>query len=72
MSSFLTGLNIIIGILLTTSILLQHRASGLSATFGGTGTSYVQRRGSEQVLYLASIWLGVAFFVIPVLQWYVY
>ena len=30
-------------------ILLQHRASGLSATFGGTGSSYVQRRGAEKV-----------------------
>ena len=66
-----TTLHVIIAVLLSLSILLQHRASGLSATFGGTGATYVQRRGAEKLIYQASIWLSVAFFVLAVLRWYI-
>ena len=59
-----------IGIVLTLSILLQNRASGLSATFGGTGSSFVKRRGAEQVIYKATIWLSFAFFGLAVIRWY--
>ena len=62
---------VIVSLLLSLMILLQHRAAGLSATFGGIGTAYVQRRGAEKLLYQASIWLGVIFFAIPLLLWYV-
>jgi len=64
-------LHSIIGILLAFSILLQQRASGLSATFGGTGATYVQRRGGEAVLFKASVWLSVAFFAMGILQLFV-
>ncbi len=60
----------ILAILLSLSILLQHRAAGLSAVFGGNDTSYVQRRGAERVLYRASIVLSIAFFALTVLDWY--
>ncbi len=60
-----------VAILLSISILLQHRASGLSATFGGSGSTYVQRRGAEKLLYQASIWLSVAFFALAIIRWYV-
>jgi protein translocase SecG subunit len=49
----------------------QHRASGLSATFGGTGTTYVQRRGAERVLFTLTVWISVAFFVIAVALMYI-
>jgi len=62
---------VIVSILLMLCILLQHRASGLSSTFGGTGATYVQRRGAERLIYQAAIWLSVIFFLIPVVQWYV-
>lgn len=52
-------------------ILLQHRASGLSATFGGTGATYVQRRGAEKVLFSATIWVAVAFFGLAIVMMYV-
>lgn len=61
----------VVAVLMMFSILLQHRASGLSATFGGTGGSYVQRRGAEKLLYQASIWLSVVFFALAVVEWYV-
>ncbi|OGJ59011.1 preprotein translocase subunit SecG [Candidatus Peribacteria bacterium RIFCSPHIGHO2_01_FULL_55_13] len=67
----ITTVHVIISILLSFSILLQHRASGLSATFGGTGATYVQRRGAEKLLYQVSIWLSVAFFALAVVRWYI-
>jgi len=60
----------IIGILLSLVIILQQRTSGLSATFGGTGATFVQRRGGEAVLYKATIWLSIVFFGLGVLQLY--
>ncbi len=64
--ALLNTLEIVTGILLSLAILLQHRASGLSATFGGGGSTYVQRRGAEKVLFQLTIWLAVAFFAIAV------
>jgi len=58
-------LHSIVSVLLVFAILVQHRASGLSATFGGSG-------GAEKVIYKASIWLSVAFFALSVLRWYIY
>lgn len=67
----ITTIHVIIAILLSISILLQHRASGLSATFGGSGATFVQRRGAEKLLYQVSIWLSVAFFALAILRWYI-
>jgi protein translocase SecG subunit len=64
-------LEIIVSLLLSFLILLQHRTSGLSSTFGGSGAVYVQRRGAEMFIYKASIWLSIVFFAIPVVLWYV-
>ncbi len=60
----------VIAILLSICILLQHRVSGLTATFGGGGAVYVQRRGAEKVIYKFTIILSIAFFGIAVLLWY--
>ncbi|MDD5025784.1 MAG: preprotein translocase subunit SecG [Candidatus Peribacteraceae bacterium] len=70
MSSFLTIVQVVLSGLLILSIMLQHRASGLSATFGGGGAVVMQRRGAERVLYILTIWMSIAFFLIPVVQWY--
>ncbi|MBU2213613.1 preprotein translocase subunit SecG [Patescibacteria group bacterium] len=71
MSQFLTIIEIIVSVMLLFCILLQHRASGLSATFGGSGAVPVQRRGAERVIFRAAIILSFFFLLIPVLQWYV-
>lgn len=66
-------LHVIIAILLTISIVVQTRSSGLSATFGGSGSSgVVQRRGAEKVIFRASIYLSIAFFALSIIRWYVY
>ena len=68
--NLLLTIEVALGLLISLLILLQHRASGLSATFGGAGATYVQRRGAEKLLFSATIWLTVAFFAIAVLMMY--
>ncbi len=67
----ITIIHVAVAITLSISILLQHRASGLSATFGGSGSTYVQRRGAEKLLYHVSVWLSVAFFALAIIRWFV-
>ena len=69
--SIILSFHIAIAILLAFTILVQHRASGLSATFGGSGAVAIQRRGAERVIYKASIWLSVFFFWLTIVEWYV-
>lgn len=69
--SFIAYIQAVLGVLLILSITLQHRASGLSATFGGNDTSYVQRRGAELLLYRISVILSVLFFALTVVDWYI-
>ncbi len=52
---------IIISVLLTISVLLQSRGSGLSAAFGGDFGGFHTKRGLEKFLNIASIVLGFAF-----------
>jgi protein translocase SecG subunit len=70
METFITVAHVSIGCLLAIGILLQHRVSGLSATFGGSGAVVVQRRGAEKVIYHFSIWLAVLFFALSIVRWY--
>jgi preprotein translocase subunit SecG len=61
MNTTLAIIHTIVTILLILSILSQNRSSGLSATFGGTGEFYVEKRGAEKILYNATIVLAVLF-----------
>lgn len=70
MTGIVLTIEAIIGVLLCVCILIQHRVSGLTSTFGGSGAVYVQRRGAEKVIYKLTIILSVAFFGIAVLLWY--
>lgn len=64
----LSLLHIAIALLLSFTIALQQRSAGLSATFGGTGGAYVQRRGAEKLLFSATIYLSIAFFVLGIIR----
>lgn len=61
MAETLTIAQVIVSILLTLSILAQNRGTGLSATFGGTGDFYVEKRGAEKVLYNSTLVLSALF-----------
>ena len=64
----LSVIHILIAILLSIVITLQQRMAGLSATFGGSGTSYVQRRGAERLLFQATAVLATLFFALGVVR----
>jgi protein translocase SecG subunit len=57
---------IIVSILLTISILLQNRGSGLSAAFGGDFGGYYTKRGMEKFLFYFSVVLSVGFLVLSI------
>jgi protein translocase SecG subunit len=61
MEKVLLALHLVISTLLILAILTQARGSGLSATFGGTGTFYAEKRGPEKVLYRMTLVLVVLF-----------
>ena len=62
---FINILQIIIAIVLTVVILMQNRGAGMSGVFGGGGSNvYMTKRGLEKKLYVATIVLSIAFFVI--------
>lgn len=53
---------VVIAVLLSLSILVQQRGSGLGSAFGGNGTGfYVAKRGAEKVLSIATVILVVLF-----------
>ncbi len=52
---------IIVSILLVLAILSQNRSQGLSASFGGTGQFYIEKRGAEKVIYYITLTLSILF-----------
>jgi protein translocase SecG subunit len=54
----------IVAVLLTVSILLQNRGSGLGSAFGSDFGGYYTKRGFERFLVYSTIVLAVAFFIL--------
>lgn len=72
MRIFIETVHITVALLLAICIVLQSRSSGLSATFGGSGTTnVVQRRGAEKLIFKATIWLSGIFFGLAIVRWYI-
>jgi protein translocase SecG subunit len=63
----LTVIQMGIGILLIITILLQQKGAGLGSAFGGGGGIESTRRGSDLVLYRATIALSILFFLIALI-----
>jgi len=55
---------IVVSVILVTTILLQARGSGLGAAFGGEGAVYRTKRGIEKTLFILTIIFGVLFFAL--------
>ncbi|MDD4289666.1 MAG: preprotein translocase subunit SecG [Patescibacteria group bacterium] len=55
---------IVVGILLIISILLQSRGGGLSSVFGGTSTVFQVKRGAEKFIFNSTIFLGIIFIIL--------
>lgn len=61
MATTLNIFQIIISLLLISTILLQQRGVGLGAAFGGEGNIYRTKRGFEKILFISTIILAVLF-----------
>ncbi len=63
--AFLPYIQIILSVLLVTTVLLQQRGSSLGGAFGGDNFSatFHKRRGAELFLFRASIVLGILFVI---------
>lgn len=59
---------IIIAIALSISILLQQRGTALGSAFGGSGESYLTRRGAEKKIFGITVVLAVLLIVLSVLN----
>ncbi|KKP92529.1 MAG: Preprotein translocase, SecG subunit [Candidatus Moranbacteria bacterium GW2011_GWE1_36_7] len=57
----ITIAQLVIAVLLTVSILLQNRGSGLSGAFGGDFGGYYTKRGMEKFLFYFSALLAIIF-----------
>lgn len=53
---------VVLAVLLTVSILLQARGSGIGAAFGGGGNVYRTKRGAEKKLFQITILIAILFF----------
>lgn len=58
----------VIAVLLTITILLQNRGSGLGAAFGGDFGGYYTKRGLEKFFLYATVVLALAFLVLGVVN----
>ncbi len=61
MTSLVLLAQILIGVALMASILLQSRGAGLGATFGGDSSVYRSRRGIEKRLFQFTVVLAIVF-----------
>lgn len=59
---YLTITQIIVASILSLSILIQHRGTALGSAFGGSGESYLSRRGAEKKIF----WLTIIFAILLV------
>jgi len=68
MTQAILALELLIGVALVVVILMQAKGSGLSAVFGGEGGMYRSRRGVEKLLHRGTIFLGILFMGLAVIN----
>lgn len=72
MNTILSIAQIVVSLLLAGSILLQQRGTALGSAFGGGEAGFeVARRGSERLLFRATIFLSASFLVLAVANLFV-
>ena len=67
-NTIITVAQIIVGVGLIISILLQSRGEGLGSFFGGGGEVFRTRRGLENILYYLTIILAVLLVVLSIVN----
>ena len=66
MQNTISIIQIVLSILLTIAILLQHSGTGLGGTFGGEANVYRSKRGMEKFLFNATVAIAVSFIGISI------
>ena len=66
MEKFLSIAQIVLAILLTGSVLLQHRGTGLGGAFASESNIYRSKRGIEKFLFYLTIVLAFLFVTVAV------
>lgn len=61
MNNVIALLQIILGIILITLILLQTKGTGLGSTFGGDLGFYGTKRGAEKMIFTLTIIIAIIF-----------
>lgn len=56
-------IQLVLAILLSITILMQQRGSGMGAVFGGSSNVYSTKRGVDKFLFYATIVFVILFFV---------
>jgi len=69
--TFLTLLQITVSVALIAVILLQQKGTGLGGVFGGSGNVYSTKRGVDKILFRATIFLSLLFFLIALTSLFV-
>ncbi len=64
----LTIVQIVVGVTLIVSILLQQRGGAMGSSFGGSGEAYSSQRGFQKKLYWATIILGSSFIILSLIN----
>ena len=64
MKFLLTTLQVIVSFTLIGAILLQQKGTGLGTVFGGAGNVFSTKRGVDKILFRATIFLSLLFFLI--------
>jgi protein translocase SecG subunit len=65
---FLLIAQAVVAVLLSVSILLQNRGSGLGSAFGSDFGGYYTKRGFERFLVYAAVFLAITFFVLGMIN----
>jgi preprotein translocase subunit SecG len=68
MKQILMIVQIILAVILVISILLQHRGTSLGGAFGGEGTVYRSRRGTEKFLFYLTIIIALLFAILSIVN----
>ncbi len=72
MKLFIDIAQVVVGIVLIISILLQSKGAGLGAGFGGGGETVAStRRGAEKGIFMISLVLSIAFLGLAIVRMFV-
>ncbi len=62
---------IVVCVALTGAILIQARSAGLGSAFGGASEGFHVRRGSEKIIFQATVGLSILFILIALVNLFI-